>query len=227
MLIGGGALWWRLASGPISLDIATPWLTAAIEQNFGNRYRIQVGGTQLERDDQGRTALRLRDIVLRDASGALVAVAPKAEVGISGTSLLMGNPRAESFRLVDANLVVQIEEDGRANVFAGGERPLAHHHAGELRRSREPRPLRPGSRCRRSRSAVSRPIIAACWPGSTALAVLARDGKSLDVAGFDGKDLDRNRHHQRQPHHRRSPQRAGVELHADHHEPDPAGRRAA
>ena len=71
VLIGGGALWWRLSSGPISLDIATPWLTAAIEQNFGSRYRIEVGGTQLERDEQGRTALRLRDIVLRDTSGAL------------------------------------------------------------------------------------------------------------------------------------------------------------
>ena len=67
VLIGGGALWWRLLSGPISLDLATPWLTSAVEQNFGNRYRIEVGGTLLERDAQGRTALRLRDIVLRDA----------------------------------------------------------------------------------------------------------------------------------------------------------------
>ena len=27
--IGLGALWWRLNSGPIGLDIATPWITAA------------------------------------------------------------------------------------------------------------------------------------------------------------------------------------------------------
>ena len=74
------------------LDLFTPWLTAAIEQNLGSRYRVAVGGTQLERDEQGRTALRLRDIVLRDASGATVAVAPKAEVGISGTSLLFASP---------------------------------------------------------------------------------------------------------------------------------------
>ena len=71
MLIGGGALWWRLSSGPIMLDLATPWLTSAIEQNLGSRYRVEVGGTQLERDAQGHTALRLRDIVLRDASGAI------------------------------------------------------------------------------------------------------------------------------------------------------------
>ena len=124
VLVGGGALWWRLASGPIMLDLVTPWLTAAIEQNLGSRYRVAVGGTQLERDEQGRTALRLRDIVLRDASGATVAVAPKAEVGISGTSLLFASPRAESFRLVDANMTIRIDPDGQINVLVGGERPF-------------------------------------------------------------------------------------------------------
>jgi len=39
---------------PIMLDLVTPWLTAAIEQNLGSRYRVEVGGTQLERDAQGR-----------------------------------------------------------------------------------------------------------------------------------------------------------------------------
>lgn len=106
------------------LDLATPWLTAAIEQNLGSRYRVEVGGTQLERDPQGYTAIRLRDIVLRDASGAAVAVAPKAEVGISGTSLLFASPRAKSIRLVDANMTIRIDADGRINVMVGGERPL-------------------------------------------------------------------------------------------------------
>ncbi len=124
VLTGAGALWWRLASGPIMLDLVTPWLISAIEQNLGSRYRVAVGGTQLERDAQGRTALRLRDIVLRDASGATVAVAPKAEVGISGTSLLFASPRAESFRLVDANMTVRIDPDGQVNVMVGGERPF-------------------------------------------------------------------------------------------------------
>jgi hypothetical protein len=124
VLAAGGALWWRLSSGPIMLDLATPWLTSAIEQNLGSRYRVEVGGTQLERDAQGYTALRLRDIVLRDASGAAVAVAPKAEVGISGTSLLFANPRAKSIRLVDANMTIRIDGDGRVNIMVGGERPL-------------------------------------------------------------------------------------------------------
>src|ERR1700694_2831387 len=45
-----GGLWWRLASGPIALDIVTPWLTSAIEKNLGGSHRIEVGGTVLERD---------------------------------------------------------------------------------------------------------------------------------------------------------------------------------
>jgi hypothetical protein len=125
VLIAGGLLWWRLLSGPIALDLATPWLTSAVEQNFGNRYRVEVGGTMLERDAQGRTALRLRDIVLRDTSGASVAVAPKADIGISGVSLLLASPRVESFRLVDANMTVRIDPDGQINVILGGQRPFS------------------------------------------------------------------------------------------------------
>ncbi len=79
-------LWWRLSRGPIELDLATPWLKAAIEENFGGNRSVTVGGTQLERDERGRTSLRLRDIVVRDADGTVVASAPKAEVGLSGRS---------------------------------------------------------------------------------------------------------------------------------------------
>src|SRR5947209_10523405 len=36
-LLATGLLWWRLASGPLALDVITPWLTSAIEQRFGGR----------------------------------------------------------------------------------------------------------------------------------------------------------------------------------------------
>src|SRR4029078_1965489 len=49
VVIGGAALWWRLSSGPIMLDLATPWLTAAIEQNLGRRYRGDSGGDRARR----------------------------------------------------------------------------------------------------------------------------------------------------------------------------------
>ena len=115
--IGFGILWWRLSSGPISLDMATPWITAAIEQNFGSRHKVDIGGTILERDEKGRTAVRIRDIVVREPDGKIVASAPRAEVGLSHASLLSGSPRAESLNLVGAEVSVRIGTDGQLTLL--------------------------------------------------------------------------------------------------------------
>lgn len=121
-----GGLWWRLGAGPINLDIATPWLAAAIEDNIGNGNTVEVGGTQIERAGRIRIAVRIRDIVVRDRDHVIVATAPKAEVKLSGTALLMGRLRAESLNLVDAELAVRITPDGQVSVSAGDTaKPLA------------------------------------------------------------------------------------------------------
>lgn len=121
-----GGLWWRLGAGPINLDVATPWLAAAIEDNIGNGNTVEVGGTQIERAGRIRIAVRIRDIVVRDRDHAIVATAPKAEVRLSGTALLMGRLRAESLNLVDAELAVRITPDGQVSVSAGDTaKPLA------------------------------------------------------------------------------------------------------
>src|SRR5882672_5144415 len=121
-----GGLWWRLGAGPINLDVATPWLAAAIEENIGHGNRVEVGGTQIERAGRIRIAVRIRDIVVRDRDHVIVATAPKAEVKLSGTALLMGRLRAESLNLVDAELAVRITPDGQVTVSTGDTaRPLA------------------------------------------------------------------------------------------------------
>src|SRR4051794_37042527 len=121
-----GALWWRLGAGPINLDLITPWLAAAIEDNIGNGNTVEIGGTQIERAGRIRIAVRIRDIVVRDQDQAVVASAPKAEVRLSGTALLMGRLRAESLNLVDAELAVRITPDGQVTVSAGDTaKPLA------------------------------------------------------------------------------------------------------
>lgn len=119
-------LWWRLGAGPINLDIATPWLAAAIEENIGHGNTVEVGGTQIERAGRIRIAVRIRDIVVRDRDRVVVATAPKAEVKLSGTALLMGRLRAESLRLVGAELAIRITPDGKVSVSAGDTaKPLA------------------------------------------------------------------------------------------------------
>src|SRR5215469_1936425 len=116
--LGLAGLWWRLSSCPIQLAAFTPWLSSAIADNFGSRERVEVGGTQIERTENGGAAVRVRDIVVRDPDGTVVASAPKAEIKVSGLSLLSGHMRAESLSLVGAELAVRIEPDGGVTVFA-------------------------------------------------------------------------------------------------------------
>src|SRR6202022_1301511 len=95
VIFGGcfGGLWWRLGAGPINLEMATPWLAAAIEENIGHGNTVEGGGTQIERAGRIRIARRIRDIIVRDRDHVIVASAPKAEVKLSGTALLMGQLR--------------------------------------------------------------------------------------------------------------------------------------
>ncbi len=126
VVLGFAALWWRLSSGPIQFDVVTPWLASAIEENFGSHRKVEVGGTQIERTANGGAAVRIHDIVVRDPDGTVVASAPKAEVRLSGLSLLSGNLRAESLNLVGAEMAVRIERNGDVTVFAGtNKRPIA------------------------------------------------------------------------------------------------------
>src|SRR6202165_1513982 len=121
-----GGLWWRLGAGPINLEMATPWLAAAIEDNIGHGNTVEVGGTQIERAGRIWIAVRMRDIMFRDRDHAIVASAPKAEVKLSGTALLMGQLRAASLNLVDAELAVRITPEGYVTVSAGDNaKPLA------------------------------------------------------------------------------------------------------
>lgn len=123
---GFGALWLRLGAGPVNLDSITPWLASAIEQNLGHDHTVEVGGTQIERAGRIRIAVRLRDILVRDRDHNIVASAPKAEVRLSGMALIMGQLRAETLRLVGAELSVRITPDGRVIVSTGqSNSPLA------------------------------------------------------------------------------------------------------
>jgi hypothetical protein len=189
VLLAMVALWWRLSSGPIELDIATPWLSAAIKEDFGSGHEVEIGGTQLERDANGRPSLRIRDIVVRDADGTVVASSPKAEVGISGRSLFTGRIRAERLSLVGAEMAVRIELDSRLTVFAGSnKRPFVTASALST-------PLVTGS----TPSKVLAPVVALPVPGTPA-ASTSRTGvpdfaallawiESLDAGGLDGRDL--------------------------------------
>jgi hypothetical protein len=183
-----GGLWWRLGAGPINLDMATPWLAEAIEQNIGNGNTVEVGGTQIERAGRIRIAVRIRDIIVRDRDHAIVASAPKAEVRLSGAALLMGRLRAESLNLVDAVLAVRITPDGYVTVSAGDTaKPLA---TGVAKRVVGAAPVAapPGV----APTAVIPPVPASASQASGNSGLLAGLDwlDSLSLTGLDGQNLN-------------------------------------
>ncbi len=191
------ALWWRLGSGPLQLDVATPWLSAAIKENFGNGHEVEIGGTQLERDANGRTSLRIRDIVVRDADGTVVASAPKAEVGISGWGLLTARIRAERLSLVGAEMSVRIESDSNVTVFAGSnKRPFVTASATTtpvVTTVGVPAGALPTGNLDRPRiSALAPVLVPAPAPARSDIpdfAALLAWVERLDASGLDGRDL--------------------------------------
>src|SRR3954467_7793532 len=115
-IVSCGIVWMQLSTGAISIGLVTPWLTSAIEERLGGGHRVEVGGTILERDETGRSALRLRDIVVRDAQGTIVASAPKAEVGLAGLGLLTGRVQADRLSLIGAALSLRIDAGGQVDI---------------------------------------------------------------------------------------------------------------
>jgi uncharacterized protein DUF3971 len=182
-----GGLWWRLGAGPINLDIATPWLAAAIEENIGHGNTVEVGGTQIERAGKIRIAVRIRDIIVRDRDHVVVASAPKAEVRLSGTALLMGRLRAESLNLVDAELAVRITPDGYVTVSAGDTaKPLATGVTSKKEAGLPP------TFPRQIQGAASPSSPATAGPDNTQSGLLAGLDwlDSLSLTGLDGQNLN-------------------------------------
>src|SRR5262249_51520659 len=207
LVLGCAGLWWRLSTGPIQVDAFSPWLVAAIEENFGSRERVEVGGTQIERTANGGADVRVRELVVSAPDGSVVASAPKAEIRVSGLSLLSGHMRAESLSLVGAELAVRIEQDGNITVFASGadQHPIARASAPlvGLQSGIPSLPLANQQQTPQDKGTGDKPAGATALPGNSAVsrataprpaaadsiaAVLAwLDG--IGQSGLDGHDL--------------------------------------
>ena len=190
-ILAAGGLWLLLASGPISLDFATPWLAAAVAENFGSQFQVDIGSTVLERDEHGRTAMRIHSIAVRDHDGTVVASAPKAEVGFSKASLLTGRPRAERLNLVGAELAVRIEGDGKVTVSTGAnQRPVAIAPARGRSEAGAVPPPYPPAQAAESRSLSPSPL--AGEGKSMSPPALAGEGREGAAAAEGSRSLQEN-----------------------------------
>ncbi len=101
----------RLAHGPISLPSLVPPIEAAINDQLSG-LRVKIDGAVLQRSADGPGVLfRLRNIRLIDQDGSIVAQAPLAAIGMSGSGLLSGRLAPGSVDFIGARLLLSYSSD--------------------------------------------------------------------------------------------------------------------
>src|SRR5262249_37568100 len=120
---------------------------------------------------------------------AIVASAPKAEVRLSGSALLMGRLRAESLNLVDAVLAIRITPDGNVTVSTGdAAKPLA---TGVTRKPQAGVPPTPGGVPGNvAQLSAPQPAPATGSPGPSGILAGLDWLDSLSLTGLDGQNLN-------------------------------------
>src|SRR5262245_45940389 len=106
------AFYWRLSQGPVELGFLTTTVQSRISRLLPG-VRAEISGVVLERDaESGEPRIRLRDIKLRDENGNMIAAAPRAAVGVDGTSLLAGGVNLRRLELIGPRILVRRKLDG-------------------------------------------------------------------------------------------------------------------
>jgi hypothetical protein len=113
----------RLGRGPVSLPSLVPTIEAAINGELSD-LQVKIDDAILQRSPDGPGVLfRLRNIRLMDKNGAILAQAPLAAIGLSGSALLSGRIAPGSVDFIGPRLLLFYDADrGLALTFS---RPTA------------------------------------------------------------------------------------------------------
>ncbi len=120
----------RLARGPISLAGLVPTIEEAINRELAD-VSVKIDDAILQRAPDGPGVLfRLRNIRLVDANGAILAQAPLAAIGMSGSALLSGRLAPGSVDFIGPRLLLTYEPGrGLSLTFS---RPVSSHSQSPL-----------------------------------------------------------------------------------------------
>lgn len=101
----------RLAQGPISLPTLVPTIETAINEQLSG-LTVKIDDAILQRSSDGPGVLfRLRNIRLIDHDGSIVAQAPLAAIGMSGSALLTGRLAPGSVDFIGPRLLLFYNAD--------------------------------------------------------------------------------------------------------------------
>ena len=112
MVIVGAAFFWRLSQGPVSLDFMTERIEREINKSLLGM-TVNMGGAVFELDSKTNVPhFRLRDVVLLDQSGNLIAKSKRAAIRFDGSALLTGSLVPRGLELIGTRILVKRQLDG-------------------------------------------------------------------------------------------------------------------
>ncbi len=111
----------RLSQGPVSFAFVVPILEEAINRELVD-VTVEIDDAVVQRTDTGAgVRFRLRNVRLIDKSGAVVAQAPLAAIGLSGRALFSGTIAPGSVDFIGPRLLLFYTADGGLSLtFADG-----------------------------------------------------------------------------------------------------------
>ena len=124
-IFGIGALLWRLSSGPVELDFlredAQRMLATAFEGDV-----VALGTLQAGFDPQTRALMLMAgDVTVADATGDVIARAPRIEAGLAVDALLLGRLEPVALNIQGGSLSVVRRADGAVGAGLGSAERVA------------------------------------------------------------------------------------------------------
>lgn len=125
-VVGLGGLMLRLKSGPIDAPMLGAHIEREVKQALGPGLDLSLGPVRLVETAAG-PAITIDGLRLRDADGATVMSAPRAEATLDPLAILRGEPPGKRLRVVGLELRLEGRPDGALVLSFGAEdaRPIA------------------------------------------------------------------------------------------------------
>lgn len=120
LMLGAGAFWLALSSGPIPVNALGSRIAASLDQRLGDDYAVAIGGTSLENGAHG-PEVSVVDLQIKGRSGEVVFEAPHATVAINMMALLTGQVQPRRLEAHGVELRLVVRPDGSVALSAGKE----------------------------------------------------------------------------------------------------------
>ncbi len=107
-----GAFLWRLSDGPVSISFLNERIRTEINKSLDG-LQVHLSDAVIERDRKtGMPHVRLRDVEVLDSTGAVIARAPRAAIGLDTSALLSASVVPRRLELIGPRILLKRSATG-------------------------------------------------------------------------------------------------------------------